>query len=405
MPFFTLLTVVVGYFPLLFFRLKVSQGFDGIPSWEQLSPTGIEVYSICIVIVFCCYLLLTRIRIPWNRTAWVWFSFLGILLACTPPVLSIDAVTYLAFSKVYLFHGNPYFTTLASAASEPWVYLLKNSGWLGIIYPYGPLFALFSVPFAIFSNMTTALVAYKLALFICFAFSVRIFERVRQEYDLHPCTTYLYALNPAFLIQGLLEGHNDILVAVCLVFVLFFLKKDRWKMATTAIATAATLKYYPFMMLPICWVDRKKFSWKRFLVSSTLTVIIFLTVSAPFRFPFLQFAHSLAFQATGVHYFNINIRSPSIHLLETLFGSAGSMIGKDIFVAGFLGCLALLFTGRFTRPQFLFVTYSLLILFGLTWLTPWYVIPLVPLAFFVTPSRRVMLWIIGFLALYSMIGY
>lgn len=303
------------------------------------------------------------------------FSFL------IPPFLSRDVGAYLIGAKnLVWYHANAYLVNLDSISSNIWLKELGPVWWLKYPYPYGPLFlAIASISvLPNFAHLIGAVYSYKIIVLLAYILSIIIFSKITKELALNRFLILLYALNPAILINGLSEGHTEIFTILALLgSVYFFLIKKDLKSYFFWVA-AVFVKYNALIFLPIFWKKNLKISLKNIILSSLFIFFAFLVVFGSFGFN-LETAMNNFFIMKGQLQSCLYRCSPVISITDMIAGDYSGYLRMAIF-----SILYAYFFFRFifrsdNQLKFIFWTYLALIFVFVRWVSPWYVLPVIPI--------------------------
>jgi hypothetical protein len=182
-----------------------------------------------------------------------WLIAIAFISTLMLPANSSDIFGYISFGEqIVHYHQNPYSEILANIENWRLDPLLGNMRWEYNPSPYGPVFTLICKFFVSISwnNLWLSFFIFKIFNFICYLLLIYIFHHTLKYFptvhcghssssalNLHvqqqcPARTsdsskvwYLVALNPLLIIQGLWNGHNDLLLAVLAFAPVFFTVK------------------------------------------------------------------------------------------------------------------------------------------------------------------------------------
>jgi hypothetical protein len=188
-----------------------------------------------------------------------WLIAIAFISTLMLPANSSDIFGYISFGEqIVHYHQNPYSEILANIENWRLDPLLGNMRWEYNPSPYGPVFTLICKFFVNISwnSLWLSFFIFKIFNFICYLLLIYIFHHTLKYFptvhcghssssalNLHvqqqcPAGTsdsaqkimiwntdrvwYLVALNPLLIIQGLWNGHNDLLLAVLAFAPVFF---------------------------------------------------------------------------------------------------------------------------------------------------------------------------------------
>jgi hypothetical protein len=165
---------------------------------------------------------------PQNNLPWlIAIAFISTLML---PANSSDIFGYISFGEqIVHYDQNPYSEILANIENWRLDPLLGNMRWEYNPSPYGPIFTLICKFFVSISwnNLWLSFFIFKIFNFICYLLLIYIFHHTLKYFPTAGTSDsskvwYLVASNPLLIIQGLWNGHNDLLLAVLAFASVFF---------------------------------------------------------------------------------------------------------------------------------------------------------------------------------------
>jgi hypothetical protein len=168
-----------------------------------------------------------------------------------PPSLSSDVYRYVWDGRLQRLGEDPYRVVPddpAAAGLHTAVTRQLNNGWTPSPYPPGA---------QLFFRAVTALEesarAVKVALGVCDAIVVVVLLRLLAASGRSPWWVLAYAWNPLVAIEGVGNGHVDLLGTLALAVAAWALVR-RWRMAAAlAFAFAVAVKFVPLVLAPLLW--------------------------------------------------------------------------------------------------------------------------------------------------------
>jgi hypothetical protein len=168
-----------------------------------------------------------------------WLIAIAFISTLMLPANSSDIFGYISFGEqIVHYDQNPYSEILANIENWRLDPLLGNMRWEYNPSPYGPVFTLICKFFVSLSwnNLWLSFFIFKIFNFICYLLLIYIFHHTlkyflregiadsSQETKIWNADRvwHLVALNPLLIIQGLWNGHNDLLLAVLAFASVFF---------------------------------------------------------------------------------------------------------------------------------------------------------------------------------------
>lgn len=193
------------------------------------------------------------------------------ILVFSYPFLSADLFSYIFYSRILtLYHHNPYTYLAGDFYLDPW---LRFTQWTGNNYPYGPIFLLISaVPsFFGFAKLAPTFLLFKAVPGLFYVLSVWFLEKLNKKWAV------IFATSPLIIIEGLVNGHND-LIAISLVIVgIYYLNKKKNILSGIFVFLSIGIKYITLPFLILLTKFKQKNSLTLFAVIAGL---IFLTVKS-----------------------------------------------------------------------------------------------------------------------------
>jgi hypothetical protein len=182
-----------------------------------------------------------------------------VLAVLGPPALSPDIYAYVGYARLQVLHHlNPY-----EATQNTLIHLGDPTGpylWWPISSPYGPLWTLVSIVLVLVLPKVS-LLAPLLALKLVGAASVfamaegarRLAEKLSAGRG--DAVFVAVAFNPIFLIEGVVNGHNDVVMMAFVLWAFVAVAKDQHARSFVLVGLAAAVKFIPLMLAPwFLWV-------------------------------------------------------------------------------------------------------------------------------------------------------
>ncbi len=330
------------------------------------------------LVMFACYLLVLALVSSLTLRALA-ITIVGIsaLLVLSPPLLLTDVFNYIAYARLGgLHHINPYLHGAIAAPQDP---ILQFDSWRYLRSPYGPLFTLASYALAPLS-LADSVWVIKLTAVLPFLASLALLALCARRLGRSPVPAVaLLGLNPLVLIYGVGGDHNDFIMLALVLAAIAWTLGDRAPRGAVAAVAAAGVKATAALLLPfmILGSSRRRRTLIAALLAGALLVAGTLLIVGSAVVP------ALAVQASCVSQFSFP------DLTGRALGLGGATTAVHI---GFVVLLVVVFVWQIarTRPGNWITPAgwtTLALLAGLTWMIPWYVGWLLPLAA-LSPSRR-----------------
>jgi alpha-1,6-mannosyltransferase len=212
---------------------------------------GLPGLIAALVLMFISYAVAMRgARYLSRRAVLVSIAALNALVLVTPPLLSTDLFSYIAYGRLGDTYGiNPYLYGPNVIAFDP-LYHLVGAQWTHTPTAYGPLFTALSYPLAGL-NIATNVFAYKgIAALSCLAIVMLVWHAAQLR-GMDPVKAVaLVGLNPVIVVYGVGGGHNDMLMLALLVAGIYVLLRQREGTGGAIIIAATAVKLTAGMLLP-----------------------------------------------------------------------------------------------------------------------------------------------------------
>lgn len=146
---------------------------------------------------------------------------IGSVLLLSYPFLSHDMFNYMFDARILTKYGmNPYSHKAAEFTRDPWLQFLQ---WTHRSYPYGPVY----LPLTLFVSLFTFgkfllnFILFKSLSVVFYVAGTYILGKMKKEWAL------FFATNPLILVEGIINGHNDLIAVSLGLFGVYYLaKKD-----------------------------------------------------------------------------------------------------------------------------------------------------------------------------------
>lgn len=350
----------------------------GFPSWISgpLHALGADTLSqgrfgSLMAAMFACYLLaLGLARSTSLLVLGATVVALHVLMALSPPLNLTDLFNYLGFARLgTLHHLNPYSHGVILAPSDP---VVPFDSWRYLHSPYGPLFTLLSYAVAPLGLavglwiLKISAAAASLGAIVLLAWCVR-----RQGRDPRSAVA-LMGLNPLVLIFGVGGGHNEFFEVLLLMAGIALTLSAREGAGALATVAAAGVKATAAIVLPFQLLGARR--RRRSLIAAGAGAAIGGAVS-------LAIFHSSLLGGLQAQSQCISkLSAPDT--LGRLAGLGGAVSAVHVAMLVILGAV-FAWQIRKVRPGHWITPAGwtmLALLAALTWLMPWYVVFLLPLA-------------------------
>jgi Glycosyltransferase family 87 len=328
------------------------------------------IFSCVLVVMLVAYAAaLAAVRTLSLRTIALTVLALNLILLLSPPMQLTDLFNYLGYARLgALHHLNPYTHVIRQELFDP-VYAF--SSWHNLRSPYGPLFIALTYPLALVS-LPLAYWAVKLAtVALSLAFVALIWQIARQLGRDPRLPVAFVALNPVFLIYAVEGFHNDFFMLVPMLGAISLALARRDRAAGGVLMLAVAVKFTAILLLPFLLVA----------AATRVRRIRVLTGAAVIAVPLI----ALDLALFGFSLPNLSQQSTLLtdfsftNLFGLLLGVGGTPVLLKIAAVGVVLVVAHQFYRN--RDWIAGAGWSTLALIAsLSWLMPWYVVWLLPLA-------------------------
>lgn len=336
---------------------------------------SLEAVAVLVLAASGCYLLALwgarEFRAPVVIGALV---ALHVGFALCPPVISADVFGYLAYGRLEVLHGlSPYTHAPAAVPGDP---LLAYVGLQGHPSPYGPLFTLGSyavAPLGSVAGLWTMKAVHAASALACLAFVWVCARRLGRE----PLPVLVFVgLNPLWLVWAVGGAHNDLLMMAVAMGAAALLTRGRSTSGAALGAVAVGVKPTAVLFLPFMVLGARR--PRAALGGSLAALAAALAVSlAFFGAELVDFGAVALAHASYVSRFSV-----PTGVAEAL-GIGGLSKGIRVALTA-VGLSAVLLALRSAHRGTQWITAAgwatLAVLLTTTWLYPWYVVWVLPLA-------------------------
>ena len=342
----------------------------------KLSPTVLDdAFSGFLLAATLAYgVVLASARRLSLRTIVVAVVALHLILVMSPPLQLTDLFNYLGYARLGGLHGlNPYQNVIAQEMHDP-IYAFTT--WRHLHSPYGPLFSAgsyavghLSLPAAYWVVKVTT-VAASLGFLGLVGWCARRLGR-----DPRMAIAFV-AFNPVFLAYAVGGFHNDFFMLLPTMGAIALVLSKRYRTAGAVLMLAVAVKFTAILLLPFLLLAVKpvRQRWQLLLGAALASV----PLAAGYLLLFGTATPNLSDQSSLVTPFSV----PNMFVLA--FGG-GTLVLRLVGLAALAAVALILWRCRDWLSGAGWATLALLA--GLAWLTPWYIVWVLPLAALAS-SRR-----------------
>ena len=349
--------------------------FGGLTNHTKTLDLGFTIVVLAMLVAYG--VVLASVRTLSMRTLWTCLTVLVVIMLLGPPLQLTDVFNYLGYGRLGgLHHLNPYTHVIGAVSYDP---VFRLASWRNLTSPYGELFTAFTYPLSYLPLPVAYWILKVVTVIAALAFVwVTTFCARRIGRDPRFVLAFV-ALNPVFIIYAVGGFHNDFFMLLGIMGAVALVLTGRYRAAGAVLVLAVAVKFTAILVLPFLlvgtWADRR---WLRVLtgvVLAAIPVAIGSILLYGFSFP------NLSDQSTLLTQFSI----PQV--VGLALGIGGGTPGL-LTIAKVLVVATVLYLVLRRREWLSAAGWATLALIAsLSWLMPWYVIWLLPLAALGTSVR------------------
>lgn len=210
------------------------------------------------------------------------------------PYLSSDLFNYMFDAKIiYVYHKSPYLFRALDFPHDDWIRFMR---WVHRYSPYGPLWLFLSlVPTILgFGKFIITLFAFKIFIGSFQVINTFLVFKIVKKIDAPKAqmAAGIYGLNPLFLIEGVANAHNDMILAFSFLLSIYFAVYTKKLSSYLALALGIFIKYIPILITPwlILYNIKPANNFKKlvYLSFATMTLFTFVYSSIKIVVPFVS---------------------------------------------------------------------------------------------------------------------
>lgn len=261
----------------------IEKGFQYVGYYQRPLSTG--VYLCLLLLLFGSYIgfiyLAQKEKLK-ERTLWILIGLTALILAFSYNAFSYDLFNYIFDARIVThYHLNPYYYRALDFAHDP---MLSFMHWVERTYPYGPFWLLLTLPFS-FLGFQVFLVTFYLFKLIAIggylgtAWGIyKIAKKVTPTRAIQ--SVVLFAFQPLVLIEGLVSGHNDIIMIMFSALSLYFLLQQKTVRSISFLILSVGVKFATAVLVPLWGVvwyfdfKKKAIPWEKMFIGGLFLSII-----------------------------------------------------------------------------------------------------------------------------------
>lgn len=306
------------------------------------------------------------------RWAVVTIVIAHVIFVLAPPIGLSDVFNYIGYGRAAAVHGlNPYSTELQAIPHDPVFMYVTWPAWTN---PYGPLSTLSFYPLA-WVTVPQALWLTKLMVGLASLACVALIGLCARELGRSPVAAMVFlGLNPLLLVYAVAGAHNDVFIVAFALAGILLLLRQRERLAGAALAAAAAVKLSGGLLLPFAFTAARR--RREVLIGGVGGLVGLYGLGVVLWGPHLL--HGIQEQREVT-----SLRSvPGLYAAELFgasdVGSTALLIGSVIVIVVLAALLWRVHRGDDWIEAAGWATLTVLL--ALTWLMPWYLVWLLPLA-------------------------
>lgn len=223
--------------------------------------TSSNIYSALVIIGFVAHFYFIKNYKKYNP--FVIAIITGAILVFSYPFLSHDLFNYLFDAKILTYyHQNPYLMKALDFPNDPWIRFMH---WTHRTYPYGPSFLLLTLipSFLSFGKFILSFLFYKLLVVSLYILATFVLSKLNKKWAI------IFATNPLIIIEGLMNGHNDMIALSLAILGIFYLSQNKKIIAKLLFIFSGGIKY---VTLPIIGLTKK--SWTNKIIFGLILITL-----------------------------------------------------------------------------------------------------------------------------------
>ena len=354
----------------------------GFPGWLRGPLSGlIDVFffpsdfGLAILAMTACYLV-ALVCAAAIRPGWVIGTVIALhaVFFLGPPLLSSDVFGYLDWARMAVLHDlNPYSTDSGSVVSDPVQPFVR---WPILPSPYGPLFTLSTyavVPLGLPGSFWALKLIVTASSLGCVALIWLTAGALRRS---PRAGVAMYGLNPAVLVYAVGGFHNDVIMMLGVLGAIHLVATGRERAGAAIGMAAMAVKSTAALVVPFLVLGSRDRRGSLLAVTAAGAAVVAVAIAA-------FGSHALDFVSVLTTQQRQNSGSSVPAQLGVLFGWSGSPPAVRL-VAWTLAALVLLWLLMRAWQGTDWIDCAgwatLVVMVASSWLLPWYIVWLVPLA-------------------------
>jgi hypothetical protein len=244
-------------------------------------PISTYVYVSIVFLLFIFYGIFLHIsRKDALPTKYLWRMLIAItiILSFSYNAFSYDLFNYIFDAKIVThYHQNPYLYKALDFPKDPMLSFMHSTH---RVFPYGPIWLILTIPLSFVGGNIFLITFYLFKLlsgaaYIGIAYFIKkilLALKVKNS----SFGIIFFALNPLTIIEGIVSGHNDIIMTFFAISALYFLLRKKYILSFFLLLLSIGIKYGSLLLLPIFFLSTfvKKITVQTILVASFFLMIL-----------------------------------------------------------------------------------------------------------------------------------
>ncbi len=197
---------------------------------------------------------------------------IAVILSLSYPFISHDFLKYMFDAKILTqYHQNPYLMRPLDFSFDPWLRFLQ---WIEQPFRYGPVFLVIIIipSFFAMGKFLLSFIFLKMTFMFFYIAAVFTLQKMNKRW------AFIFATHPLLLVDGLINGHNDLISVSFLIFGIYFLSRKKILPRVFFILSIG-IKY---LSLPVILITRNKNTILNKLVFFSLLILPYLLLNQYF---------------------------------------------------------------------------------------------------------------------------
>ena len=261
----------------------VEKGFQYIGYFQR--PLAASLYIVFLILLFANYsglLIASKKKLLSRKNIWITILITGGILTFAYNAFSYDLFNYIFDAKVVTYyHSNPYMHYALQYPHDP---MLSFMHWVERTYPYGPLWLGVTIPFSFLGGQIFLITFYlfKSIATVSYLGTAYFVEKTAQKISPNNSlfALVLFAFSPLVIIEGLVSGHNDMVMIFFSTVAFYLLISQNMFGSLLSLLASIAVKFATGIWLPLWillgWLQRRKskINYELFITGGVLLSII-----------------------------------------------------------------------------------------------------------------------------------